>query len=65
MKELQFTEQELQTLSWALQNEYCKYYRTTIEQGGKINESETLKKLLNLSKKVYGALIEEFKNGTV
>lgn len=56
MKTLQFTDDELRTLVWALNNESHRYTRISLEQGKKPQESETIKRLLNLSKKAYSAL---------
>lgn len=56
MKSLEFTDNELRTLVWALGNEYAKYSLLAFEQGRSTQECETLQRLLALSDKAYYAL---------
>lgn len=56
MKKVEFTEEELRTLIWAIQNQHAKSCMQVLKNGKKPFEDETVQKLNNISKKVYSAL---------
>ena len=57
---IMFTDDELRTLVWALNNQYHRTFRNNLE-AGKPGKSETTKRIVNLSKIVYGELIRRNK----
>lgn len=55
-KAIRFTDDELRTLVWALNNQFHHTYRQNLE-AGKPGKSETTDRLVNLCKTIYGELI--------
>lgn len=55
-KSIMFTDDELRTLVWALNNEYHKTVFNNIKNG-RLASDKTTERLVELSRKVYGELI--------
>lgn len=54
-KAIMFTDDELRTLLWALNNQYHRTYRQNLE-AGKPGKTEQTDRIINLSRMVYGEL---------
>ena len=57
MKKIEFTQEELRTLIWAIQNQHAKSCMQELKNGKKPSESETIQRLNEISKKAYSALM--------
>lgn len=59
MATITFTNKELETLLWAIQNEYGKEVLRLIEEGKTPYKDATVKRLKAINNKVYYTLVEE------
>ena len=59
MKKVEFTDEELAVLVWAIKNQYANYYNFLVNDGEKPSDNETIKVLNEISSKAYAALIND------
>ena len=57
MKHVAFTEDELRTLLWAIQNQHAQESLRVLKKGESPKNSETVQKLNSISKKAYTTLV--------
>lgn len=57
MKKVEFTQEELRTLIWAIQNQHAASYMQCFKNGEKPSDNETIQRLNEISKKAYSALM--------
>ena len=56
MKKVEFTEEELRTLIWAIQNQHARTCMQDLRNDKKPFENEIVQRLNNISKKAYVSL---------
>lgn len=61
MKTIEFTEEELSVLMWAIENQQAKTCMIYLEKGIKPSDDELVQRLNAISKKAYSALVNQKK----